>query len=127
MDSTDLRISGPSASVAEGSNATFTVTLSEAVASQVAVAWSAPLAADAAEGADLGSTSGTVTFAANSAAGATQTITIAVTDDMLSEGAESFTVTLGAITTTLPSTQVTLKSDESSPPRPPSPPATRSP
>ena len=44
----------------------------------------------------LGTTSGTVTFAANSAAGgATQTITITATDDALSETAESFTVTLG--------------------------------
>ena len=33
---------------------------------------------------------------------------------MLSEAAESFTVTLGAITTSLPSTQVIVKSDENS-------------
>ena len=38
-------------------------------------------ATDAAEGSDLSATSGTVTFAANSAAGATQTITITATDD----------------------------------------------
>ena len=36
-----------------------------------------------------------MTFAANSAAGATQTITITATDDALAETAESFTVTLG--------------------------------
>ena len=114
MDSTDLSISGPSANVAEGSDATFTVTLSAAVASQVQVAWSAPLGTDAAEGADLSATSGEVTFEANSAAGATQTITLTATDDMLSEGAESFTVTLGTITTTLPSTLVIVKSDEKS-------------
>ena len=113
-DKTDLSIAGPASNVTEGSNATFTVTLSAGVASQVTVAWSAPLAADAAEGADLSDTSGTVTFAANSAAGATQDITITATDDMLSEGAESFTVTLGTITTTLPATQVLLKSDDSS-------------
>ena len=93
----------------EGSNASFTVTLSKSVAKDVTVAWSAPLAADAAEGADLGTTSGTVTFAANSAAGATQTITIAATDDALSETAESFTVTLGTITSTV-SSQISLKS-----------------
>ena len=114
MDSTDLSITGPASNVAEGGNAVFTVTLSEAVASQVAVAWSTPLAADAAESADLSATSGTVTFAANSAAGATQTITITATDDMLSEAAESFTVTLGTITTSLPSTRVVVKSDEKS-------------
>ena len=114
MDSTDLSITGPTSNVTEGSNAIFTVTLSEAVASQVRVAWSAPLDTDAAEGSDLSATSGTVTFAANSAAGATQTITITATDDMLSEAAETFTVTLGAITTSLPSTQVVVKSEENS-------------
>ena len=113
-DKADLYISGPSANVSEGGNAEFTVTLSAEVASEVKVAWSAPLSTDAAEGADLSATSGTVTFAANSAAGATQTITIAATDDALSEGAEAFTVTLGAITTTLPATQVFLKSDDAS-------------
>ena len=113
-DKADLQIEGPISNVAEGGNATFNVTLSAGVASAVSVAWSAPLGTDAADGDDLGTTSGTVTFAANSAAQSTQTITIAVTDDMLSEGAESFTVTLGAITTTLPATQVTLKTDDSS-------------
>ena len=112
-DSAELSISGPTSSVSEGSNAEFTVTLSKAVAADVTVAWSAPLPADAAEGADLGSTSGTVTFTANSAAGATQTITITATDDALSETAESFTVTLGTITSTL-SSQLSLKSGASS-------------
>ena len=112
-DSADLSISGPSGNVSEGGNAVFTVTLSKAVAAQVQVAWSAPLGTDAAEGADLGTTSGTVTFAANSVAGATQTITITATDDKLSESDESFTVTLGAITSTL-SSQLSLKSGASS-------------
>ena len=84
------------------------------MASQVQVAWSAPLGTDAAEADDLGTTSGTLTFAADSAAESTQSITITATDDMLSEGAESFTVTLGAITTKLPATQVVVKSDENS-------------
>ena len=112
-DSSELSISGPASNVSEGGNAVFTVTLSAAIAKEVQVGWSAPLAADAAEGADLSATSGTVTFAANSAAGATQTITITATDDMLSETAESFTVTLGTITSTL-SSQVSLKSGASS-------------
>ena len=80
---------------------------------EVQVAWSAPLSTDAAEGADLSATTGTVTFAANSAAGATQTITITATDDKLSETAEGFTVTLGNITSTL-SSQISLKSGASS-------------
>ena len=112
-DSAELSIEGPSGSVSEGSAATFTVTLSAAVAADVTVAWSAPLAADSAEGADLGTTSGTVTFAANSAAGATQSVTIAATDDALSETAESFTVTLGDITSTL-SSQLSKKNGASS-------------
>ena len=112
-DSAELSIAGPTANVSEGGNAVFTVTLSAAIAKEVQVAWSAPLTADAAEAADLGATSGTVTFAANSAAGATQSITITATDDALSETAESFTVTLGTITSTL-SSQVSLKSGASS-------------
>ena len=112
-DSAEISISGPSGSVSERSDAIFTVTLSKAVAAEVQVAWSAPLGTDAAEGADLGTTSGTVTFAANSAAGATQDITITATDDALSEPAESFTVTLGTITSTL-SSQLSLKSGEKS-------------
>ena len=109
----ELSITGPASAVAEGSDASFTVTLSKAVAAQVQVAWSAPLGTDAAEGADLSATSGTVTFAANSAAGATQTITITATDDALSETSEAFTVTLGTITSTA-SSQLSLKSDASS-------------
>ena len=108
-DSAEISISGPASNVAEGSDATFTVTLSKAVAVQVQVGWSAPLGTDATESADLSATSGTVTFAANSSAGATQSITITATDDVLSETAESFTVTLGAITSTL-SSQISLKS-----------------
>ena len=112
-DSAELSISGPSANVSEGSAATFTVTLSQAVDAEVQVAWSAPLAADAAEGADLSATSGTVTFAANSRAGATQSIAITATDDALSEIAETFTVTLGKVTSSL-SSQVSLKIGASS-------------
>ena len=112
-DSAELSISGPGSSVSEGGNAVFTVTLSAAIAKDVTVAWSAPLEADAAEGADLGTTSGTVTFPANSAANAIQRITVGIEDDKLSETAESFTVTLGDITSTV-SSQVSLKSGASS-------------
>ena len=100
-DEATLSIAGPTASVTEGANAVFTVTLSHAVDADVTVAWSAPGAGDDVVAADLGSTSGTVTFAANSAAGATRTVTIGAVDDMLSEGDETFTVTLGTITSDL--------------------------
>ena len=107
-DSAELSISGPSANVAEGSDATFTVTLSAAVSKEVTVAWSA-----AGNTTDYSPTSGTVTFAAGSAAGATEDIEIAVTDDDLSETAESFTVTLGTVGGDL-SSQVTVKSSANS-------------
>ena len=97
-DTATLSVNGPSSSVSEGSDATFTVTLSHAVDESVTVAWSTPQTGDGAEAADLGATSGTATFGANSAAGATRTITIGAVDDMLSEGDETFTVTLGTIT-----------------------------
>ena len=100
-DTATLSISGPSTSVTEGADAAFTVTLSHAVDADVEVAWSAPAAGDEAVAGDLATTSGTVTFMANSAAGATRTITIGAVDDMLSEGEESFTVTLGTVTSSL--------------------------
>ena len=111
--SAELSITGSASAVAEGSDASFTVTLSKAVAAEVRVAWSAPLGTDAAVAADLSATSGTVTFAAGSAAGATQTITITASDDDLSETSEGFTVTLGTITSTV-SSRLSLKNGASS-------------
>ena len=96
-DTATVGITGPSAEVAEGSNAEFTVTLSKAIAKETTVAWSAPLSTDTATADDLDDTSGTVTFAAGSAAGATETISIGITDDTMVEAAETFTVTLGAV------------------------------
>ena len=89
----DLSISGPSGEVAEGANATFTVTLSAAVSEAVTVAWSA--VPNTAVAADYTPGSGSVTFPAGSAAGATQTFTVTMNDDMLSEVLENFTVELG--------------------------------
>ena len=63
----DLRISGPSAALAEGANATFTVTLSAAVAEEVRVAWFA--VPNTATAADYSPDSGSVTFPAGSKAG----------------------------------------------------------
>ena len=96
-DTATVGITGPSDEVAEGANAEFTVKLSAAIARETTVAWSAPLSTDTAVAADLGATSGTVTFAADSAAGSTQTISIPITDDTEAEAAETFTVTLGAV------------------------------
>ena len=93
-DSPYLSISGPSDPVAEGGSATFTVTLSKSVAADVTVAWSAE--AGTATAADYTANPGSVTFAANSAAGATRTIAIPITDDGLSETSETFSIRLGA-------------------------------
>ena len=97
----DLTISGPSTPVAEGSNATFTVTLSAATAEDLSVAWlTRPNTAVAA---DYSPSSGSVTFPGGSAAGATKTFTVTMTDDNLSETLENFTVELGTVTSSVSS------------------------
>ena len=60
------------------------------------VAWSA--VPNTAVAADYSPGSGSVTFPAGSAAGATQTFTVTMTDDALSEVLENFTVELGTVT-----------------------------
>ena len=55
----DLSLSGPSGEVAEGSNATFTVTLSAAIAEDLSVAWLAR--PNTAVAADYAASSGSVT------------------------------------------------------------------
>ena len=76
--------------------------------------------------ADYSPASGSVTFPAGSAAGATQTFTVAMTDDNLSEVKENFTVELGTVTSSV-SDFVALKSGAPSSRTPISPRATRSP
>ena len=90
----ELSISGPSGEVDEGSDAEFTVTLSAGVASEVTVDWTA---SGASSGMDYSPTGGSVTFPGGSSAGATETITVSVTNDLISEVAETFTVTLGSV------------------------------
>ena len=94
-----LSLSGPDGEVDEGSDASFKVTLSLAVADDVTVEWSVtPDSASSASPADYGeASSGSVTFAAGSAA-TEKSFKILVKDDYLSEGAESFSVSLGTIT-----------------------------
>ena len=95
-EATYLSITGPTAEVAEGSSASFTVSLSKAVTEAVTVAWN-DVPGTATAGTDYTAASGTVTFAANSSAGTTKSITIATTDDSLSETAETFDVAVGAV------------------------------
>ncbi len=110
-DTAELSVAGPTAQVVEGNNAAFTVTLSEAVSDAVSVAWS--VTPGTASASDYGTSAGTVTFGAGSVAGATQAITIGVTDDALSEPSEKFTVTLGAVTSAL-SSRATVRTASSS-------------
>ena len=67
----------------------FTVTLSHDVAADVTVALSAA-SGSATSGSDFGAPPATVTFSANSGAGATQSASVAVTDDKNTEDAENF-------------------------------------
>ena len=110
-DHATLSVSGPSGEVTEGSNAVFTVTLSQDVGSDVTVALSA--STGSAADSDFGAVPSTVTFAAGSGASATRTVSVSTTDDDLSESAETFDVSLGTITGDL-SDRVSLKSGEGS-------------
>ncbi len=78
--------------VAEGGMANFIATLSAPVGAEVIVPWSA----SGVDESDLGATSGEVMFTPGGSL--TQTISLPITDDTLSEGVETVTVTLGAAT-----------------------------
>ena len=95
-DTATLTLSGPSEAVVEGSDATFTVTLSRSIASDVTVAW-----AVTPNSGDFSPSSGSVTLPANSAPNAAQTFSVTAQDDDLSEGDESFSVSLGTITSAI--------------------------
>ncbi|MYC10358.1 MAG: hypothetical protein F4X59_09545, partial [Holophagales bacterium] len=86
------------ASAAEGSNVTFTVTLSGTPDAAVTVDFATSVAAtDTAVQSDFTNTTGSVTFAAGATGtGLMKTFTVATTQDALAEGAETFTVTLSA-------------------------------
>ena len=92
-----VTVSVAPASVAEGEAVEFTVTLSGAVGSDVELGWST---ADgtATSGDDYTAvTSGTLTIATGDTTG---TLTVATSEDLLAEGNETFTVTLGTATAT---------------------------
>jgi len=73
--------------------AVFTVTLTGAIQDALTVDFATSNGTALTPG-DYLSQSGTVTFAAGSASGATQTITITITDDLISEPTETFNVLL---------------------------------
>ena len=81
------------AAASEGSNVTFTVTLSEADAADVTATWTASVeTGDTAVAADLGATkTGTVTVSAGDTTG---TFTVPTVEDTTVEANETFTVTL---------------------------------
>ena len=107
-DSGKLSLSGSGTAVSEGNDASLTVTLSDAIGPEVTVGWSVTP-----DSGDFISPSGSVTFAAGSAANATQSFIIAVLDDDLSEGEEPFTVSLGAVTGEI-SDRISVKADAGS-------------
>ena len=111
-DTATVSIAAPAVGVSEGTDgagqsdtasAAFTATLSAQVATAVTVAWSAGTDGvsgtdDADPDADLVAKSGSIVFAADSAAMTAQTISVSIENDEDSEGDEVFRVTLGAIT-----------------------------
>ena len=111
-DTATLSISGPSGEVTEGSNAVFTITLSNDVDSDISVAV-LNIDNSAVVGADMARAPSPTTFTAGSGAGATRTVSVAILDDHISEDPENFSLKLGSITGDLAS-KVSLKSDESS-------------
>ncbi len=80
-----------------GGVATFTVTLTGAVQNSFTVNF-ATADGTAIQPGDYTATTGTVTFPAGSASGATQTFTVPVINDNITEISETFTVTLSGIT-----------------------------
>ena len=92
-DMATLTLTPASQDAVEGANASFTVTLSHEVAKEVTVEW-ATIYGTAGDD-DYSPDSGMVSFAAGTTK---KTFTIAITDDSLSEGPESFTVALGTTT-----------------------------
>ena len=111
-DTATVSIAAPAVGVSEGTDgagqsdtasAAFTATLSAQVATAVTVAWSAGTDGvagtdDADPDADLVAKSGSIVFAADSAAMTAQTISVSIENDEDSEDDEVFRVTLGAIT-----------------------------
>ena len=91
-DTATVSLTGPTGNVEEGGMANFIATLSAPVGADVIVPWSA----SGVDESDLGATSGEVMFTPGGSL--TQTISVPITDDTLSEGVETVTVTLGAAT-----------------------------
>ena len=102
-DSGELSITGPTGNVSEGEQRDVHRHVLEGHSPRkCTVAWSAPLGTDAAVAGGPGDYVGDCDLPGELVRrGLRRDITIAATDDMLSETAESFTVTLGAITSTL--------------------------
>ncbi|KQM69472.1 hypothetical protein ASE74_05655 [Pedobacter sp. Leaf216] len=96
----------PTVSVGEANGpATFTVTLTGAVQNAFTVTYSTANGTATAGSDYTGSTNATISFPANSASGAIQTISIPVINDNIAEADETFTVTLNG---TSIGTQVTI-------------------
>ncbi len=91
-------ISIADASAAEGDGVDFVVTLSKPVSQAVNLTWATMDGSAMAPGDYTATTSGMVSFGANSAVGATMTVTVETEEDDVVEPAEDFTVTLATST-----------------------------
>ncbi|MGM9477963.1 Calx-beta domain-containing protein, partial [Pedobacter sp. GSP4] len=100
-DAVTLVLSGPATINENAGTATYTVTLTGTAGTTIQSAVSATTGVTpgtASLTSDYTFTVGTVTFAAGSAVGATQTFTVAIVNDAVSESPETYTATISAPT-----------------------------
>jgi hypothetical protein len=113
----------PSASATEGGNATLTVSRAGPTSGAVTVDYSTA-SGTAGSGQDFGPTSGTLSWAAGDST--PKAITVPITDDAASEGAETFNVTLsnptgGAMVRSPATATVTIEASDQQPQQAPGP------
>ena len=92
---TSVTLAGPLVLIPEGAAAEFTVSLSDAVAGELSVSWSAVVDGNA-EPEDFSPASGVVVFPANSVE--SRSFSVGIADDEISELSEAFSVRLGTAT-----------------------------
>ena len=108
-DIAELSITGPADEVEEGTEAQFIVSISNPVAADVTVAYSTLNGTAGSD--DYTAAEGEVTFASGDMTD--KTFSVAITDDSLPENEETFTASLGEITSSL-SSRVSLNTGASS-------------
>ena len=110
-DSATVSLVGPSDAVDEGSNAEFTLTLTNPISSQISVAWATTAGTALRDDYDNNDTG--IGLLPGDSSTISQMFRISIADDALSEEVESFTVALGEITGDIAG-QVTVDASASS-------------